>query len=320
MRCIVTGGGGFAGSHLCEYLKQKGEEILALDLTEGLLEELAQDLRPDFIECDLLDRPALRSIIRDFKPDVLFHLAGISFVPRAGKSPGHAVKINITGSIHILESVRIENPAIRTVMISSGAVYGRRAVKGKGFKEDDRLEPENFYALTKESMEAFTRFYCRTHGVNAIVLRPFNHIGPRQSGEFVASSFAKQIAEILELGRETVIKVGNLEAKRDFTDVRDMVAAYDLAARLGSAGDVFNLCSGIPVRISDLLRNVIAMSGRDIRVETDQSLLRRGTQSEDVLFGDPSRFVEKSRWRRQYTLEQTMKEILAYWQKKIQDQ
>jgi GDP-4-dehydro-6-deoxy-D-mannose reductase len=313
MKYIVTGAGGFAGSHLCEYLRKKEHDVLALDLAEGKLSEVDEAFRPVFEPCDLGDYDRLLALVRDHSPDALFHLAAMSFVPEAKKHPGRAVEINITGSLHVLDILCRVDPGIRTVMVSSGEVYGRGRGAEAPYAETDPTRPENIYAMTKESMERFTAFFCRSHDLNAVILRPFNHIGPRQSDLFAVSSFTRQVAEMQVLDKEPVLRVGDLDAKRDFTDVRDMVAAYALAAENGRQGDAYNVCSGDPVRLKEIVSILQQESTRNIRIEIDQTRLRAGSGKTDVFFGDPARFVSRTKWRRHYTLAQSLKDTLRYW-------
>jgi len=317
MKHLVTGAGGFAGSHLCEYLRKNGENVLGLDLDEGKLHEVAAADRPDFQICDLLDAGRLGSLIQKYRPDVIYHLAAVSYVPEAEENPARAIEINVTGSFHLLEAVRQTDPAIRLVMISSGEVYGRGREGTEGYRELHPLCPENIYAVTKENMETLIRFFHRHHGLNTLILRPFNHIGPRQSSHFATSTFTRQIVEILLHDKKPVVEVGNLDGERDFTDVRDMVAAYVIAAKEGQSGDVFNICSGTPVSVKEILLGLIEKSEKAIKIEIDPDRVRPQPGGRDSYYGDAAAFQTRTRWQRAYALDQTLMDLLAYWIDKL---
>jgi len=312
MKALISGIAGFAGSHLAEHLLAAGWEVSGLDRRDaarGNLEAVAGAVR--VTPCDIIDPREVSRAVADSGADVLFHLAAVTFVPSAESAPHAAFEVNVKGTLNILEGCASLSPRPLVILVSSAEVYGRVPVAEMPLTEESPARPANIYALTKLCAEELAHFYHRAGSIPVMVLRPFNHVGPRQSRAFAASSFAFQIAEIEAGRREPVLRVGNLDAARDFTDVRDVVRAYRLAAERCAPGSVYNICSGRHYPIRDILERLLKLARLPIEVRTDPGLLRR---SEIPLFyGDSSRFRRVTGWEPAYGIDATLKNILDYW-------
>ncbi|MCX6358156.1 MAG: GDP-mannose 4,6-dehydratase, partial [Candidatus Aureabacteria bacterium] len=221
-RAFVTGIAGFAGSHLAAHLLGEGWDVRGADLSGALGGLQKSDERLILDTCDLRNAEQIASLVSRAKPDIVFHLAAVSFVPAAEHAPAAAFEMNVLGTINLLEACRASVAKARVVLVSSAEVYGKVPPEEMPLRESRPPAPASIYALTKRCAEESALYYRRVHGLDIIVLRPFNHIGPRQNPNFVTSSFALQIAEIEAGQRAAALEVGNLEAARDFTDVHDM--------------------------------------------------------------------------------------------------
>ena len=316
MRALITGVAGFAGSYLAGDLAAAGWEVAGVERAGASLKNL-EDIagRVRVVECDILRHRELERIVREINPDVIFHLAAVTFVPSAENAPQIAFDVNVKGSLNVLEACRKEAPVARVVLVSSAEVYGRVSPEDMPLTEERKTAPANIYALTKLLSEQMAIFYERAYGFNIVILRPFNHIGPRQSPSFVTSAFAKQIAEIEAGNMEPVMEVGNLEAARDFTDVRDVVRAYRLAAERGVPAHVYNICSGRSCVIRKILDGLLELSGAVIEVRQDPKRLRKSEVP--VRLGDYSRFKEATGWTPEYDIDSTLQDILDYWREQL---
>jgi len=297
-------------------LLDQGWEVLGIERHGAILGNLSDLIdRVKVMECDILSSKDVGYVIRRHKPDTIFHLAGTSFVPDAQNAPQMAFEINVKGSLNILEETRENAPEAGLVFISSAEVYGNADQVLMPLTEENQLSPVNIYALTKLCAEEIAAYYHRVSGVNCVVLRPFNHIGPGQRASFVTSSFALQIARI-EVGKqEPVLRVGNLESSRDFTDVRDMVRAYRLAAEYCKPGRPYNICSGKAYMIKEILEKMLALSEAKIEIREDPERLRA---SEVPIFqGNRARFTEATGWKPSFSINETLEEILDYWRDQV---
>ncbi|MBI2955584.1 MAG: GDP-mannose 4,6-dehydratase [Chloroflexi bacterium] len=312
MRALITGTAGFAGSHLVEYLLSRDDvEVSGIVRTNNMpnIDHLRSRLR--LFYGDVADFEFVKSVIGDLRPDLIFHLAGQADVALSWKHPALTINSNVIGQLNILESVAQYAVDARVLVIGSGDEYGLILPSELPIKETNQLRPYSPYAVSKIAQDMLGYQYFVSHKLLVVRVRPFNHIGPRQSDAFVTSSFARQIAEI-ELGlREPIVKVGNLDARRDFTDVRDMVRAYWLALLRGEPGEVYNLASGQTWCIVDILHSLLAKSHAPIRVEQDPYRLR--PSDVPVIVGDYSKFAARTGWNPHIPLEETLSEILDYW-------
>lgn len=315
-KALITGVAGFAGSHLAQHLVDNGWDVTGVDRQGVPLNNLAGIMEKFTLEeCDILRSTEVRNILKRGKPDVVFHLAAVSFVPSAEDAPQAAFETNVRGSLNVFEECRKQVPGARVILISSAEIYGKVTPEDVPLKEDREPCPANIYALTKLCSENIARYYGRASSTTAVVLRPFNHIGPRQNPNFVTSSFAKQIAEIEAGKKPPVIEVGNLEAARDFTDVRDTVRGYRLAAEKCESGKPYNICSGKAYVIRDILEKLLEISGAEIDVRQDPSLLRKSEVP--ILRGDHTRFSNATGWTPRFDINTTLRDILDYWREQV---
>lgn len=311
-RALITGIGGFAGSHLAEHLLEKGWEVTGVErggVPLTALDEVADRISVE--ECDIVDAGGVARAFEKFAPDTVFHLAATSFIPSAENAPQAAFDVNAKGSLNVLDACRRHLSRSKIVIISSASVYGMAPPERIPLGEKCPPNPMDFYALTKLCAEEISLYYHRVHALPVTILRPFNHIGPRQGLSFVTSSFAFQIVEIEKGKRAPILNVGNLSAARDFTDVRDMVRAYGLAVGKCSPGEVYNICSGTAHKIREMLDRMLELTAARIEIREDPKRFRKADVP--LLYGDCSRFMQATGWKPERPLERTLEDILNYW-------
>lgn len=317
-KVFITGITGFAGSFLAEYLISLGNfAIKGTYLTDESLSLIAgiKD-RIEPIKLNLLDDRKVNVLIDKYKPDIVFHLAALTSPADSFQNPAATITNNVTAQINILEAIRKSNLLdTKILIISSADVYGIVDKKDLPIDEKTEFRPTNTYSVSKIAQDFLGFQYFLSYGLKIIRVRPFNHIGPRQSPKFVVASFAKQIAEIEAGEIEPTIFVGNLSAKRDFTDVRDMVKAYLLVAEKGDIGDVYNIGSGSSYGISEILDKLLSLSKKQIKIKIDKSRFRPSDEQE--LICNRKKITDKTGWEPTIPLETTLKDTLDYWRKII---
>ena len=313
MRVLITGITGFAGSHLADYiLDNEDVELYGIVRWRSRTENISHIWNKlKILECDLRDASSTRDVIEEIKPDFIFHLAAQSFVPTSWKAPSASMVTNILGQLNVFEAVRKIGLKSRIQIACSSEEYGLVKPDELPIKENNPLRPLSPYAVSKVGQDMLGFQYFMSYKMDIVRTRAFNHTGPRRPPVFVCSDFAKQIIDIERGVRPPVIKVGNLEAKRDFTDVRDIVKGYWLALEKGKPGEVYNICSGKSWRIRDVLDKLISLSGVDVKVEQDSSRLR--PSDVPVLEGDNTKFVRDTGWKPEIPFEQTLKDLLDFW-------
>ena len=313
-RVLVTGVTGFAGSHLVDYLLPRGDcELFGIlrwrSRTENI--EHFRD-RITLLECDLRDATSTMDTIDKVRPDWIFHLAAQSFVPTSWSAPSESLTTNVLAQVNIFEAVRrLGLLETRIQLACSSEEYGMVHPDEVPIKETNPLRPLSPYAVSKVAQDMLGYQYWMSWKVDSVRTRGFNHEGPRRGPVFVASDFAKQIADIEKGRKRPVLHVGNLEAQRDFTDVRDMVRAYVLALEKCEPGEVYNICSGKAWTIQKLLDHLLSLSKAKITVEEDPARLR--PSDVPILLGDNSKFVKATGWQPTIPFEQTLKDMLEYW-------
>lgn len=315
MRALVTGITGFAGSHLAEYIldHQPGVEVYGTYRWRSRQENIEHlEGRPGLhlVECELRDAIAVRHVIAQVRPDYIFHLAAQSFVPSSWTAPQDTLSANIVGQTNLFEAVRAEglDPVIQ--IACSSEQYGLVHPDETPIQETNPLRPLSPYAVSKVAQDFLGYQYFMSYGIKAIRTRGFNHTGPRRGPVFVTSNFARQVARIEAGKQEPVIRHGNLDAVRDFTDVRDMVRAYWLAVTKATPGEVYNIASGSGITIRALLDKLIALANVDVRTEVDPSRLR--PSDVEILLGDASKFRADTGWEPTIPFDQTLKDLLDY--------
>ena len=293
MRVVVTGAGGFLGRRLVRELASRGAETVAVDRAEA----------------DVCDAAAVADLVARTRPDAVVHLAAQSRVAHSFADPGETFRVNVLGTVAVLEAVRRHAPRARILVASSAEVYGAVGADALPVAESAPLAPVNPYGASKVAAEAAAFQFHRAHGLDVAVLRAFNAIGPGQATDFALPGFAAQLAAIARGAAEPVLRVGNLDAERDLTDVRDVARAYALALERGEAGGVYNVCSGTAGPIRRALEALVAASGLEVRVEVDPSRLR--PVDVPCVYGSPRRLAVVTGWRPEVPLERTIADLYA---------
>jgi GDP-4-dehydro-6-deoxy-D-mannose reductase len=319
MKVLVTGINGFVGCHLSGLLAEKGYCVLGSRVDDANLDVITSRVPSSNLHvCDLRDRPVVDQLLRVTRPDAVIHLAGQSWVPASWQDPATTFDINLKGTIHLFEAILGNAPQSRCIFISTGDFYDVTGSVDAAADEESPIIPRNPYALSKMTADLLARQLFLSRGLQVVRLRPFNHIGPHQSERFVVSEFAKKIAEI-ELGLgEPLIMVGNLDVERDFTDVRDMVRAYELALSKCAAGECYNVSSQKAYRIRSMLDILLANSSAEIRVETDPAKYRPVEVTR--FLGNSGRFRTATGWQPDIPIEKTIADVLDYWRGRIRDE
>ena len=313
---FITGVTGFAGSHLAELLLKKDYKVYGLCRWRSRTENIEHIKKKiHLIEGDLLDVHSLQKAMMDARPDLIFHLAAQSFVPASWTSPSVTLKINLVGSCNLFEAVRTAKIEPSIQIACSSEEYGLVKPKEVPIKESNPLRPISPYGVSKLAMDYLGYQYFKSYDMRIIRTRGFNHTGPRRGEVFVCSSFAKQIVEIEKGKRKPIIQVGNLSAKRDFTDVRDMANGYYLAALKGKPGEVYNICSGRTIEIKKVLDLLLGMSKVKVTIKQDPARMR--PSDIPILHGNCSKFKRQTGWKQKIPFKKTLKDLLDYWREKI---
>ncbi|HEY8292481.1 MAG TPA: GDP-mannose 4,6-dehydratase [Thermomicrobiales bacterium] len=304
-RVLITGVGGFVGSYLVAHLAEAYPGWQVTGTTRH-----ADEADSVFVPCDLRDAAAVVSLIERTTPEMVIHLAGQSNVPASLKDPETTLANNILGTLHLLDACRMHAPHARLLIISSSEVYGLTPPEAQPLHEERPLRPVNPYAVSKAAQEMLALQYAHSYGLDVVVTRPFNHIGPGQTDRFVVSAFARHVVEV-ERGERQAVLVGNLEAARDFTDVRDVVRAYPLLLEKGERGGIYNIGRGTAVIIGDLLDMLSRLAHGAIAIECDPARLR--PSDAPVMIADTTRLRQATGWQPEIPLSQSLDEILAWW-------
>lgn len=313
-KILITGMTGFAGSFLAEYLvKNSIGEVVGTYIAEASLQNISHiSEKVKTIHLDLKDSKKVEDVISSEKPDWVFHLAAIPAVGDSFTKPAETIINNVVAELNLLEGVRNSKLfETRILIVSSADVYGKVSEKDLPIDEDTPFMPTNAYAVSKITQDYLGLQYAISYNLQVVRVRSFNHFGPRQATGFVVADWCKKIALIEKSKIPPVIKVGNLKAKRDFTDVRDMVEAYYLLLEKGKVGDVYNVGSGKSICIEDVLYILLKEAKVKIMVEKDDALFRPVDSLERVC--DNRKFVSLSGWKPKIPIEKTLKETLDYW-------
>jgi GDP-4-dehydro-6-deoxy-D-mannose reductase len=317
MRALITGITGFAGSHLAEYIlaEQPGVEVFGTFRWRSRMDNVEHlgAGRVNMVEADLRDYTSVHRALEISRPDYIFHLAAQSFVPASWNAPSDTIITNVTGQTNLFEAIRSLKLDPVVQIACSSEEYGLVHPDETPIKETNPLRPLSPYAVSKVSQDYLGYQYFQSYGLKAIRTRGFNHTGPRRGQVFVTSNFCSQVAAI-ELGlQEPVIHVGNMEAIRDFTDVRDMVRAYWLAVTKAKPGEVYNIATGHGIHIREMLDLVLSFSRVKVETQVDPARLR--PSDVEILIGDSSKFRADTGWEPRIPFEQTVRDLLDYWRK-----
>lgn len=311
---LITGIAGFAGSFLAEHLLSQGD-VKIVGTTLSLRESpnlAAIQNKITLKEINLFDSKGVSEIVAQEKPDQIFHLAALASPTASFQNPSETITNNIAAEVNILEGIKNSNLLhTRVLIVSSAEVYGLIKEEDLPMDENTALNPTSPYAVSKIAQDFLALQYFISNKIQGIRVRPFNHIGPRQTPQFVVARFASQIAEIEKGKKEPKLLVGSLDAKRDFTDVRDMVRAYSMILEKGIAGDVYNIGSDQSHKIADMLDMLLSLSKVKITVEKDPGFAR--TADNPHLLCDSSKMRKVTGWKPEIPFEQTLKDTLDYW-------
>jgi GDP-4-dehydro-6-deoxy-D-mannose reductase len=317
LRVLITGITGFAGSHLAEYcLGRSDAEVFGTARWRSRMdnvEQIVDDIT--LLDCDLKDSVAVRHCLSEVMPDYIFHLAAQSFVPTSWKAPVETMMTNIVGQINIFEAMRELKLESRVQLACSSEEYGMVYENEIPIKETNPLRPLSPYGVSKVAQDLLGYQYHESYGLFTIRTRGFNHTGPRRGDVFVSSNFARQIAMIEKKKQDPVLQVGNLEARRDFTDVRDMIRGYWMALEKGEPGEVYNIGSGKDVTIQKMLDTFLGFSLIDIKVEQVADRMR--PSDVEVLCADNTKFCSLTGWKTEIPLEKTLEDLLNYWRERV---
>jgi GDP-4-dehydro-6-deoxy-D-mannose reductase len=293
MRAFLTGGHGFVGRFLAAHLRSVGDSV---------------EVAP--LEVDVTDLPALRQAVVSAHPDAIYHLAAFTHVGDSWEQPEVALRVNALGTLNVAEAARACQVPPRVLVVGSAEVYGAVSPQQLPLGEEAPLRPVSPYAASKAAAELVGLQAHLGRGVPVIRVRPFNHVGPGQDPGFVVSGLAQRIVKAERDGSRT-IPVGNLSARRDFTDVRDVVRAYRLVVERGAAGEVYNVCSGRDVAIESVARRLIELADADVELSFDQALFRPADVP--ALRGDPTRLRQVTGWRPEIALDDTLRAVIEHW-------
>lgn len=312
MRILVTGITGFVGSHLAEYALSQNAEVFGSFRWRSRMENINQIKdQIKLIECELKDASSADSLVQETKPDMVFHLAAQSYVPASWQAPEETLANNIVCQVNLFEAIRRNGLDPLIQIAGSSEEYGYTPPEEIPVAETAALRPLSPYAVSKVTQDLLGYQYHRSYGMKIVRTRAFNHTGPRRGSVFVESNFALQIAEIEAEVRPPVVYVGNLDAKRDYCDVRDIVKGYWLALEKGQPGEVYNLASGRTWAIREVLDYLLSMSSAKIDVQQDPKRMR--PSDVPLLCGDGSLFSKLTGWEPKIPFTETLKDLLDYW-------
>jgi GDP-4-dehydro-6-deoxy-D-mannose reductase len=314
-RALITGITGFAGGHLAAHLLARGDiEVYGVAHAMGYgVDHLEHPV--SVVIADLRDPQVVEDVLLDVMPDHIYHLAAQAYVPTSWRAPWDTFENNIRPELNILQLMVHKHLETRLLVVASNEVYGAVSPDRLPVDENALLEPTNPYGVSKVVQDLLARQYFLSHGVDIIRARAFNHLGPRQSPQFVAANFARQIAEAEAGLREPVVRVGNLQAQRDFTDVVDVVRAYALLMEKGRSGEAYNIGSGRPRSVQSLLESILQLSSVAFRVEQDAVRMR--PSDAPVIYGDITKLRMDTGWEPTIPFEESLCRVLAYWREVV---
>ena len=309
---LVTGAGGFVGCFLVPLLEARGARVVGVYKT-GLP-------RPEFgshwIEADLAQPDEVRSLVRDVSPSRILHLAALAFPPDVARDPLMALKVNLGALDILLDEIAARAPETRVLVVGTGQAYGPTRPDADPWKEDAPLQPGNAYSATKAAAEQRAVLAFERDAIPVILARPMNHTGPGRPPDYVESAFARQLARIEQKLQEPVLRVGNLQSVRDFSDVRDVVEAYALLIEQGEPGAVYNISSGVGTEVRTLLDLLLKQSRARPAIEVDPALYRTHEDDRVALVADPAR-IRALGWRARFSLDETLKDLLEDWRTRV---
>jgi len=315
-KIFITGAAGFAGHYLIDLLREMEPDCLISGIC--FPEHPGRCDVQDGVELSHLDIRSEKSVsdcIKQVQPDWIFHLAAISNVGYSWTNRKETLEVNLMGTFNLFEAVRKYFPQSRVLFVSSCDVYGVLSPVKNALREDNDTPVISPYAFSKKSGELLSQLYSNIEGLDIVISRSFPHTGPGQSTDFVFSDWAFQIAQIEKGSIDPVLKVGNLDIRRDYSDVRDVVKAYVLLLERGKKGEIYNVCSGKADSLKDNLDFLLSLSSKQIRVEVDPQKLRKADIP--LVLGDSQKIHQATGWKPDIPLNQTLKDLLDYWREKV---
>jgi GDP-4-dehydro-6-deoxy-D-mannose reductase len=312
MRALITGATGFVGGHLCEHLLAQGDTLTGLSASGHWPAELAHlqaTVGLEQVDLAAVSQDALAATLRHNKPEVIYHLAAQSNPQQSLTNPQSTWTLNLGGTLTLLEAVKAAALTPRIILVSTGISYGDPAPEFIPIREDCPMRPNNPYAASKAAADLLGIQHHLSYRTDVVMVRPFNHAGPRQSPRYVLAALALQVAEV-EAGRRPLIEVGNLDVVRDFTDVRDVVRAYHLLATTGKPGEIYNLGTGQGTQIAAALNHLRSLARTPVEIHVDPARVR--PVDLPFLVADSSKLREATGWTPQIPIEQTLADMLEW--------
>jgi GDP-4-dehydro-6-deoxy-D-mannose reductase len=292
VKALITGASGFVGGYLATHLEAEGDDVVALDRVDGL---------------DITDRQNVADLFAKHEPEVVYHLAALSHVGESWSAPQAVMETNVVGTLNVLDAARAA-AARRVLVVGSAEEYGMVTGPPHALTEDEPLRPCTPYGASKVAAGFLALQSFLGTGLETIRVRAYNHTGPGQPPRFLVAALAHRVAQTEREGGDT-IAVGNLDPVREVNDVRDIVRGYRMLMLQGEAGEVYNVCSGVGIAVRDVAHRLLAMSTRSLELRVDPALARPADVP--VLYGDPSKFVAATGWKQDYTLDDTLTDMLT---------
>ncbi len=317
MKVLITGITGFVGSHLADYiLTLSGYQVFGIYRWRSRMENIegVKD-KITLFECDMRDATSVRRIIKEVRPEMIFHLAAQSYVPMSWHAPAETFSTNVIGEVNLFEAIRDIGIDPLIQIAGSSEEYGLVLSDEVPIKETNPLRPLSPYGVSKVAQDLLGYQYFKSYKMKIVRTRAFNHTGPRRGDVFVTSNFAKQLVEIEKKRRKPEIYVGNLEAVRDFSDVRDVVRGYFFALTKGTPGEAYNICRGKGYKIKEVLDLLVKISQVDLEIIKEPSRMR--PSDVELLVGDPAKFEKETGWQCTIPFEKTLEDLLNYWRAKV---
>lgn len=314
MNILITGIEGFVGHYLVKMLPDRMKHVTKIYGTYFMGTESLKNMDDiNLVKLDITSRDNVFQVVNDIKPDYIIHLAAQSSVALSWKNPNLTMNVNVTGTINLLDAIREVNKNCRVLIVGSSEQYGK--IEVLPVTEEHRLDPQNPYSISKVSQEMLAQLYVKAYGMNIVMTRSFNHIGPLQEPLFVVPDWAKQISEIEKGLKDPIINVGNINVKRDFTDVRDIINAYIMLLDKGDAGQIYNVGSGNAYELKYILEKLLSLSPKKIEIKVDKEKLR--PVENEIIQCDNSKITRACGWKIEHGLEDTLHDTLNYWRSRI---
>lgn len=314
-RYLITGFSGFVSRHFLEYLEmlERPVSILGVDINDpdfGL--DRLSHVQSDFVKMDLLDREGLEKIIFQFQPNYILHLASYSSVAFSWQNPVKSFQNNTNIFLNLLEAVHSVNSGIRILSVGSSEEYGDLAGSNAIFHEEDALNPISPYAVARVSQEMLSKVYVKGYGLDIVMTRSFNHIGPGQKETFVIASFAKRLVEMKKSGASSCkLQTGDISLIRDFVDVRDVVRAYDGLFKKGRRGDIYNICKGVGNSLAEIIQQMASILEMQVFTEIDEKRIRPSDNK--VIIGSNEKIRRDIGWAPEISMQRSLEDVINFW-------